>query len=354
MKCILITRWLNFSRFKDVFFLPLFVCISSATKAQNDSTSPPYPAPGKLVDVGGWKLHINATGRKHDSLPTVILESGAGDFSVEWSLVQPEVAKFTRVCSYDRAGDGWSEWGPHPRTFHQIVYELHTLLMNAGEKPPFVFVAHSYGGWLVRLYAITYPQEVVGMVLVETGGDDPLRMMPDGKLKHVSELVKGDTIPAVKTSGPLKLSDIPPAALDQIRSGLHDASVHANDPPRNKLPLRARQMRTWALGQIGHIVAAVNPYDIEELAQLRTAMMKRNNPFGDMPIIVLTRGLPEELGANAKYVEDVHRKDQEQLASLSSKGKLIVAEKSAHHIQIEQPELVIQSIHEVVVAARKK
>src|ERR1041384_6815725 len=130
--------------------------------AQNESTPPPFPPPGRLVDVGGWRLHLNCTGEARASQPTVILEAGKGDFSVEWSLVQPGVAKFARVCSYDRAGDGWSELGPYPRTFHQIVYELHTLLDKAGVKPPFVLVGQSYGGWLVRLYAFTYPAEVAG------------------------------------------------------------------------------------------------------------------------------------------------------------------------------------------------
>src|SRR5690349_22701664 len=98
-------------------------CVAPAAHTQGDSTPPPYPAPGKLVDVGGWKLHLNCTGEEVAGRPTVILEAGAGDFSVEWSLVQPDVARFARVCSYDRAGDGWSDWGPHPRTHHQIVYE---------------------------------------------------------------------------------------------------------------------------------------------------------------------------------------------------------------------------------------
>jgi pimeloyl-ACP methyl ester carboxylesterase len=102
------------------------------------------------------------------------LESGSGDFPVEWSLVQPGAAKFARVCSYDRAGDGWSDLGPHPRTLHQIVYELHTLLDTAGVKAPLVLVGHSYGGWLVRLYASTYPADVDGIVLVEAGVDNPV------------------------------------------------------------------------------------------------------------------------------------------------------------------------------------
>src|SRR5262245_1364075 len=96
--------------------LLLFVSVpASAAFAQAETNQPPSPPPGRLIDVGGWRLHINCMGEARASQPTVILEPGVGDFSVEWSLVQPEVARFARVCSYDRAGDGWSELGPHPR-----------------------------------------------------------------------------------------------------------------------------------------------------------------------------------------------------------------------------------------------
>src|SRR5437016_5624440 len=84
--------------------------------AQSEPGQPPFPPPGRLVDIGGWRLHLNCTGESSASQPTIILEAGIGDFSVEWSLVQPGVAKFARVCTYDRAGDGWSDLGPHPRT----------------------------------------------------------------------------------------------------------------------------------------------------------------------------------------------------------------------------------------------
>src|SRR6478672_11580332 len=111
--------------------------MATATAGAQTDAPPPFTPPGKLVDVGGWKLHLNCSGEVTPSRPTVILEAGVGDFSVEWSLVQPAVARLARVCSYDRAGDGWSEMGPYPRTFRQIVYELHTLLDRAGERPPY-------------------------------------------------------------------------------------------------------------------------------------------------------------------------------------------------------------------------
>ena len=102
-----------------------------------------FPPPGKMVDVGGHRLHVYSTG---EGSPTVIMEAGIEGCSLMWCKVQPEVAKFTRVCTYDRAGMGWSEAGPMPRTGGQIVGELHTLLKNAGIPGPYVLVGHSFGG----------------------------------------------------------------------------------------------------------------------------------------------------------------------------------------------------------------
>ena len=104
----------------------------------------PAPPPlGKLVEVGGHKMHIYRTG---DGGPAVVLEAGAGAFSLDWSLVQTQVARFTTVCSYDRAGHAWSELGPRPRTRRQAVYDLHRLLLRAGIPGPYVLVGHSLGG----------------------------------------------------------------------------------------------------------------------------------------------------------------------------------------------------------------
>jgi pimeloyl-ACP methyl ester carboxylesterase len=334
--------------------LLLLLITPSVPLAQNEATPPPFPPPGRLIDVGGWRLHLNCTGGAQGSQPTVILEAGSGDFSVEWSLVQPEVAKFARVCSYDRAGDGWSELGPHPRTFHQLVYELHTLLERANVKAPFVLVGHSYGGFLVRLYSSTYPADVTGMVLVEAGADNPWRMIANGRLVRASDLVKGEPIPAVKTSNPLRISDIPPGALAQMRAGLPKAVAQANDPPRNKLPIEAQRMRTWALGQLGHVAAAVNPFEHEELASLRTERTKKPYMLGEMPLIVLTRGLSEKDGPDSEAFAAEHRQEHADLALMSRKGKLLVATRSGHHVQLDEPELVVKAVREVVSAASKK
>jgi len=316
--------------------------------AQTDS-GPPFPPSGKLVDIGGWRLHIHCLGSASPTTPTVILESGLGDFSVEWSLVQPGVATFARVCTYDRAGDGWSDVGPYPRTFHQIVYELHTLLEKAGERPPYVLAGHSYGGWLVRLFQSTYPEAVSGLVLVDAGALDPWRMTANGTLVRSSSLAKGTAVPAVKTSGPLRESDIPPGAMSQILQGTQRAAQTANEPPRDKLPAAAKAMRTWALGRWQHVVAANNPFEADELLAMQRANAGKPYPLGDLPLIVLTRGLADDTGPDGKAFEAEHRQDHLDVSRLSRAGRLVVAERSGHHIQIEQPELVIQAIHDIVL-----
>ena len=109
----------------------------------SDSVETREPPPGKLVDIGGYQLHINCTGK---GSPTVILEAGLGGDSRSWHEVQPEIAEFAQVCSYDRAGLGWSDPGPKPRTSQQIVKELHRLLAKADIQSPYVLVGHSFGG----------------------------------------------------------------------------------------------------------------------------------------------------------------------------------------------------------------
>ena len=330
----------------------LFAVIVGLSVQGTEGTPPPLPSPGKLIDVGGWQLHLNCTGIRTAGTPLVILEAGIGDFSVEWSLVQPEVAKTARVCSYDRAGDGWSEMGPHPRTFTQIVYELHTLLDRAGEKPPYLMVGQSYGGWLVRTYRATYPSEVAGIVLVDAGDDDPERLMPDGSVTRASMLAKGTPIPPIKTSGPLRVANIPAGALAAMRQGIAAAVSHANDPPRDKLPEDAQKMRTWALAQIGHVAAGVNPVEVEEIALLRKERIDNPQAYGEMPLVVITRGRPESDSTAER--EEARRAAHKAIASASRRGRWLIADRSGHHVQIEQPDIVISAVKDTLSAAQNK
>ena len=316
--------------------------------AQDDTTPPPLAAPGRLVDVGGWRLHIYCTGAYTGA--TVILEAGVGDFSVEWSLVQSAAAQLGRVCTYDRAGDGWSELGPHPRTLRQLAFELHTLLTNAGERGPYVVVGHSYGAWIVRTYTSAYPDDVAALILIDGGADNPWRLLPDGSLVRSADLARGRPIPPVRTANPLRLADIPPGALAQMRAGLSEASRTANAPPRDKLPLHAQQMRTWALGRLSHVAAAVNPVLEEELAVLRAEREQTARPYGDRPVVVIIRGLADEETPAMRAREAERRDEYIALTGLSSHGRHLVASRSGHHIQLDEPELVVAAIRDVLAS----
>src|SRR6266487_2016894 len=127
-----------------------------------------YPPPSQLIDIGGYRLHIQCVGT---GSPTVVLDAGLSGSSLDWRLVQPELGRSTRVCAYDPAGLGWSPPRPQPRTPRQIADELHTLLTNAGIAGPYVLVGHSLGGKNVRLFALSHPNQVAGMVLVEARGE---------------------------------------------------------------------------------------------------------------------------------------------------------------------------------------
>jgi pimeloyl-ACP methyl ester carboxylesterase len=322
------------------------VCATTASRSQ----SPGVPASpsGRLIDLGGWRVHLNCIGETN-ARPTVILEAGAGGFSVDWSLVQPAVARFARVCSYDRGGLGWSDLGPSPRTLRQVVSELHSLLEKAGERPPFVMVGHSYGGILVRQYALTYPSDVVGMVFDESGHERGVQVFRNGRMVRLVESATGATIPEAKASGPLRVADIPAETLQQIERAAHALAPRANDPPRDKLPPEAQKMRAWSFAQVKHWASNDNPFEGEELAALLTRWTGTKYVFGDLPLIVLSRGRADADPAQ----EEEHRANQAELLTLSRAAKQVIAQKSGHLILVDEPALVVSAIREVVELHRR-
>jgi pimeloyl-ACP methyl ester carboxylesterase len=341
--------------FKIVFTLCLFLGLAfflPVTAQQAIRTTAPSPL-GKLVDLGGRRLHINCTGKGN---VTIVMEAGAGDFSFDWSLVQPKVASFARVCTYDRAGYAWSEAGPTPRTMRQIVYELHTGLAKAGIKSPYVLVGHSLGGLIVRVYANQYPKEVAGMVLVDSSHEDQQIIIMDRKTKkekvvHWRELSSGRPIPSIQTTMPS------PADSNTSRGTTQSANQSKLDAPYDKLPLKIQHMRLWAMAQPRYDAARSSEtfeFLADELAGMYAERGSRKYPLGDMPLIVLTRGIAgEDEQANKQLLED-HDRLQIDLVSLSNNSKQIIAKQSGHHIQLEQPTLVTDAIKQVVNAVRRK
>ncbi len=207
---------------------------------------------------------------------------------------------------------------------------------------------------MVRLYASTYPSEVAGIVLEESGDERGAYVMRDGKGALLVDTAQGEPIPPVKTSGPLRESDFKPGRIKSlIEQAAREGPAHATVSPYDKLPSEAQRMRTWALGQFKTYAANDNPFAAEELAALLAERKKKEPPLGDMPLTVLSRGLPEDESPGAKEAEAGHNRFQADNVRLSSVGKQVIAKLSRHHICIDEPDLEASSIREILDAARK-
>jgi pimeloyl-ACP methyl ester carboxylesterase len=328
--------------------LSLSIFAGAESFAYSEDQSP--AAPGRLVDLGGYRLQLNATGRGG---PAVVLIAGSGDFSFDWSLVQPGVSRFTRVCSYDRPGSGWSDLGPTPRTMKQEANELHLLLRKAGINGPYVLAGHSLGGLIARIYSDLYPKEVAGIVLVDSTHEDTTLFM-NGKLTHMRELAKSVPIPPFHTmkSGPAK----PPTEEDK-RQAEQNAKMFGPpkiEPPYDKLPDEVQRLRLWALTH-PKLSAGIDTFFAEELQAMYVAREKTPCPLGDKPLITIVgtanQGSPGDSDEMRRVFEE-KRQQKTGFATLSRNGKVILAAKSGHHVQLDEPELVVGAIREVVEAVR--
>lgn len=293
-----------------------------------------YPAPGRMVSVNGHSLHLTCTGQ---GSPTVVLEAGAGGSVLDWQEVQPEVAQFTRVCSYDRAGFGWSEVGPAPRDANRLVNELAVMLHRSGEQPPYVLVGSSFGGLLAQVYAYRYPESTAGLVLVDSVHPDSTeRLPPEIARAQATTTAVLWPIEQAKRFGLFDLAAAlgvvqPPASLDAL-------------PPdvREQVLVVGYRLPYW---RAFRAEAAAQP------ASLETGRAAR--PLPDVPLIVIARGQPGELGPGvpagvSDAAETAWRTLQEELAALTPGGELIVAEESGHLIPVEQPQIVIDAIRQIV------
>jgi pimeloyl-ACP methyl ester carboxylesterase len=330
----------------------LLAALSSAALFIPFAGAQSWPPTGQLVDIGGYKLHIHATG---EGKPVIVLIAGAGDFSFDWSLVQPGVSRFARLASYDRAGLAWSDLGPTPRTMKQDAYELHLLLQGAGLAPPYVLVGHSVGGLIARVYATQFPEEVAGMVLVDSTHEDTT-LMYQGKLVHIRATAQARPVPPVQT---MKTSPPQPPTEEDKKQAEFNAQVFGPpkiEPPFDKLPPDIQKMRLWMMAH-PKLSAATDDYWPEELQAMFVARAANPAPLGDKPLIVLVAGkvepAPPDVSADEwKRMADEKRQQKVGMVSLSRNHELIIAEESEHHIQLDQPELVVSAMQRVVESVR--
>jgi pimeloyl-ACP methyl ester carboxylesterase len=282
------------------------------------------PMPGELVNVGGYNLHIDCTGQ---GTPTVILDSGLGDSYASWYKVQPQIAQFVRVCSYDRAGLGYSDSSPRTRTSRVIAEELHTLLHHSGIPGPMVIVGHSMGGYDVRLYSGLYRNEVAGMVLVDASHPEQQKRFPQ--------------------------------ALNDMEGGwLREAEFL-----EFTMPFGLPRLLGFCGKDAVIRAAECNFHSAREgVAELKAfpesaAQTAATGSLGDLPLAVLSHDpdksqpdLPADL---VKPTNDAWAQMQDELAHLSTRGTRTIAKNSSHYIQIDRPDLVIAAVRRVVNDARQ-
>jgi len=305
------------------------------------------PPPGKLVDLGGYKLHLNCTG---SGSHTVVLSAGAGDLSTDWALVQPKVAAFTRVCSYDRSGAAWSDLGPKPRTIYQESFDLERLLRAAGERGPYILVGQSLGGMVARVFAERYPKQTAGVVLVDAYSEDAQLGM-NGKLVRMRLLAKDRPIPAPRstvTADDAMTTTEMKNAQDFIRDVIGTPKI---GPPFDKLPPDAQRARLWAAVQPKSF-AGGDDYLAEISAKVYAESQRNAHPLGDIPLIVLARGRSDYPPEVAAILIPEHTAQQARFATLSTNGTEIVVPNAGHHIQLDAPDAVIDAIRRLVDRAR--
>lgn len=295
----------------------LFMLLGSAANLRAQDEASILAMPGRLVSVGTHRLHINCTGSK---APTVIIDSGLGGFSLEWDNIQSSLSESLQVCTYDRAGYGWSDPGPEPRTTQQIASELHALLINGEVPGPYVLVGHSFGGYNIRYFASTYPETVLGLVLIDASHPKQFDRMPQV---------------AVKPQGKRRNSWSVPIARPRL--------------PDN-YPMQARQL---ALLLMTNYKSAQAQRDELEHFQLSAQQVEHADHLPDVAMTVVSRGMrvwpQNEFGDRS---EQAWAEMQDELSHLTSHTRQVIAGHSGHLVHLDEPEVVISAIIKTAQSAQ--
>jgi pimeloyl-ACP methyl ester carboxylesterase len=282
-----------------------------------------YPPQGRLYTVDGYKMHLYCTG---EGSPTIVLDAGLGNDSLIWADVQPTLSKTTRVCSYDRAGFGWSDLQPRPRDAHRITDQLHTLLTEAGIKGPIVLMGHSIAGLYIRDYAARYPQNLSGVIFVD--GSTPLQedRFP-GRTKLV--LLKAK-LELLQTKW-LYVLGIPRITGDcNIGEGFEilAGKMLSEDQCRAAL------------------FTALERED-EDFRQSGKETI-HTGPFGDLPILIFSQDNHPSATEPRSKVDEIWDQMQEELKSLSTRSRRIIAKGSGHYIQVDRPDLLNSRVADLI------
>lgn len=290
-----------------------------------------YPPPGRMIAVEGRRLHLRCLGQ---GAPTVVLEAGGGNPAMLAFPVQDRVSPLTRVCSYDRAGLGWSDPAPDGRTFEDRARELHALLNAAGERGPYVLAGESFGGLVARTFARLYPDEVAGVVLVDAAEEQFFF----GKLEKFQA-----------ERGRVKAYAVA-ARLGLTRWFIVHRPEQAGLPPG--MPLEARRRFAALFNRPAYLAALPQEIEAYELAPADQRVAGGFGGLGGRPLAVISHGRPFT-GPQA-WMEDGWGAGQARLAALSTDSETVIAAHSGHAIAQTQPDLVAQTIARVVAKVRAR
>jgi pimeloyl-ACP methyl ester carboxylesterase len=288
---------------------------------------------------------VHSTG---SGTPAVVLEAALGASAVSWSLVQPEVARFTRVCSYDRAGFGWSDPGAVPRTAGRIADELRILLDRAGIEPPFVLVGHSFGGLVIRVFAGRHRADVAGLVFVDPAHpEDWVSPAPKEQLKierglrmcrigaAAARLGVARGLLAIPRLGVAGIVRVGVRMMNRGRIPREDAGILA---PVWTLPPEARRQlaRFWSRTAFFDALASQLASMPQSAAE---ALDASAGGFGDLPLVTISQTDPGEY----------RTAQQDALARLSTRGQHLIAANSGHWIPIEEPGIVVGAVEAMIL-----
>jgi pimeloyl-ACP methyl ester carboxylesterase len=294
-----------------------------------------YPPPGRLIDIGRRKLHLYCTG---NGTPTVILMAGSGAFSIDWALVQPKVAESTRVCSYDRAGLGWSGPGPEEDVIEQTVSDLHALLQASGENGPYVLVGASIAGLFIQAYQRAFPADVAALVF--TNSSNRIGFQAKDKEDLIWELTEAQ----IRSGYPLP------------RSHTKGRAPTREKDPFDKLPPDLQKVRLWLDLRLWQdsdpSKAGPEPllsWRKELLTEFEATDPGKQPPLGKLPVVVIASDPAAPDSARQSRDEARPRLDY-----LSSNTVHITAAGSGHEIHLYQPESVLQGIRQAVLAVRTR
>jgi pimeloyl-ACP methyl ester carboxylesterase len=300
--------------------------------------------PGQLIDVGGFRLHIHCSGQ---GCPSIVLDAALGGSSLSWSLVQPELARLSHVCSYDRAGFGWSDAGPKPRTAGRIADELRTLLERARVPPPYLLVGHSFGGLVALIFAHRFRGETAGMVLVDPAhAEDWVRPAPKEQVlidrgvrlcrygAVTARVGLARAVAALVGLGQLTLARGLVKVVSRGRLSRQDEAILA---PAWKLPPEVRPVlaQFWTKPQFFEALGS----QIESICVSASEVLDATaQGFGDLPLVTISSTNPG----------DYRLRQQDKMAALSTRGRHIMASNSGHWIPLDQPDAVIDAVKHVL------